>query len=52
MRFVLKRLSLGIILIVLASTVLLLCDLGRRTVAARTTAAPRTLAACFDAAAR
>jgi putative ABC transport system substrate-binding protein len=36
MRFVLKRLSLGIILIVLASTVLLLSDLGRRTAAART----------------
>jgi ABC-type uncharacterized transport system substrate-binding protein len=36
MRFVLKRLSLGIVLIVLASAVLLLSDLGRRTATART----------------
>src|SRR5215831_1373089 len=36
MRFVVKRLALGFVLIVLASTVLLLSDLGRRTAAART----------------
>jgi ABC-type uncharacterized transport system substrate-binding protein len=36
MRFVLKRLSLGIVLIVLASALLLLSDLGRRTATART----------------
>lgn len=35
MRFVLKRLSLGIVLIVLASAVLLLSDLGQRTATAR-----------------
>jgi putative tryptophan/tyrosine transport system substrate-binding protein len=34
MRFVLKRLSLGIVLIVLASAVLLLSDLGQRTATA------------------
>lgn len=36
MRFVLKRLSLGFALIALASAVLLLSDLGRRTAVART----------------
>src|SRR5262245_32068318 len=36
MRFVVKRLALGFVLIVLASTVLLLSDLGRRTASART----------------
>src|SRR5215831_7938549 len=35
MRFVVKRLALGFVLIVLASTVLLLSDVGRRTAAAR-----------------
>lgn len=36
MRFVVKRLALGFVLIVLASTVLLLSDLGRRTASAHT----------------
>src|SRR5262249_49499876 len=36
MLFVVKRLALGFVLIVLASTVLLLSDLGRRTAVART----------------
>jgi putative ABC transport system substrate-binding protein len=36
MRFVIKRLALGFVLIVLASTALLLSDIGRRTAAART----------------
>src|SRR5215813_4312712 len=35
MRFVVKRLALGFVLIVLASAVLLLSDVGRRTAAAR-----------------